>query len=80
MRYDRRRAGLRLQPSDEGLIRFVGLQRDTRAVLLGERGQTIRIKRDGIVCAERWAREFWIPLRGNRQWRHGPQTHATARL
>jgi hypothetical protein len=70
--YRRDGAGLRLKPSADGLIECDRLTSDTRATLLGISteglGLRIRIQRDGIKSPELWARRFWIPLRGARQW------------
>lgn len=62
---DRSRAGLALKPSADGVIE-TALRSDVRAVLVWECGALIRIERNGR--RETWARRFWIPLRGNRQW------------
>lgn len=69
MKYDRSRAGLRLKPSAYGLIEF-HLTNDMRATLIGidATGSRIRLQRDDKPTPETWARRFWIPLRGNRQW------------
>ena len=72
MKYDHSLEGLRLKPSADGLISFLNLTRDSRATLVGievYEGTRIRIRRDDQRGTERWARLFWIPLRGNRQWR-----------
>ena len=71
MGYDKTHRGLRLKPSSDGCINFTKLtRRTTRATLLGcsPDGRFILLQRDGIKIRERWARSFWIPLRGNRQW------------
>jgi hypothetical protein len=71
MKYDSTLRGLRVKPSAEGLIAFTTLTREIRATLLGVDvydARLIRIQRYDKPRPETWARAFWIPLRGHRQW------------
>lgn len=76
MKYDYSLSGLRLKPSADGLISNTALTRDTRATLKGidvYEACRLRLQRDGYPGIETWARRFWIPLRGNKQWRRFPE-------